>query len=184
MWSGFVPKGLSADFERQPFIRDTPSFGSTWISIFLLGDFLSTEEIAIYVLEAFNRRLRRASRPHQPLPADYHELCLDFIRSDAKEDIRDFRAPEKVQVVFYAMVVNEALELGVLSKDLAEDLKSALVGLQCFIFEAWLHLNRNSLLWARCPRLLNSGVGPGLVNGQEESSRSNDAPPPSSDDEE
>ena len=82
--------------------------------------FLSTEEIAIHVLEAFNWCLRRASRPPRSLPADYCELCLDFILSDAKEAIRDFCIPEKVQVVFYAMMVNEAynvlfLKLGCIS---------------------------------------------------------------------
>ena len=35
---------------------------------------------------------------------------------------------ELMQAIFYAMVVNEDLELDVLSRDLAEDLNAALVG--------------------------------------------------------
>ena len=44
------------------------------------------------------------------------------------------------------MVVNEALESGVLSRDLAEHLKSTLKGLRWFIFKAWLPLNKHALL--------------------------------------
>jgi len=47
------------------------------------------------------------------------------------------------------MVVSEALELGVLNRNLVEDLKSTLIGLRWFIFEAWLQLNKNDLLVAR-----------------------------------
>jgi len=86
--------------------------------------------------ETFNWCLRRVARPPPPFPEDYRDLCADFILFDAEEAACDFRILEIVQAIFYAMVVNEALELDMLSRDLAEDLKSALIGLQWFIFEA------------------------------------------------
>ncbi|KAJ8432297.1 hypothetical protein Cgig2_019226 [Carnegiea gigantea] len=88
--------------------------------------------------------------PSWPLPDDYQDLCPDFILSDAEEDAYDFLLPEMVQAVFYVMVVNDALERDVLSRDLVEDLKLALVGLRWCTFVAWLQRNKNSLLRANC----------------------------------
>jgi len=62
----------------------------------------------------------------------------DFILVDAEEAARDFRLPGLAQVTFYAMVVNEALELGILSRGSATELKSALTSLRWFMFEGWL----------------------------------------------
>ena len=39
-----------------------------------------------------------------------------------------------IQATFYAMVVIDAVELGIVSRDMARALKSALEGLQWFIF--------------------------------------------------
>ncbi|KAJ8421808.1 hypothetical protein Cgig2_016546 [Carnegiea gigantea] len=89
--------------------------------------FRSTKEMADHVRETFNWHLRGAVSPPRPLLENYRDLCLDFIISDAEEAAHDFRIPKIVQAVFYAMVVNQALELGVLSRALAEDLKLALV---------------------------------------------------------
>jgi len=79
-----------------------------------------------------------------------------------------------IQAVFYTMVVNETLELGVLSKALVEDLKSALVGLRWFNFKAWLQLNMHVLLWAHRLKPADPGTRPRSTGGQEESLRSND----------
>jgi len=46
----------------------------------------------------------------------------------AEESDQDFCIPEMTQVVFYIMVINDALELGVVSKELAEHLKAFLEG--------------------------------------------------------
>lgn len=123
------------------------------------------------------------AHPPRSLPENYHDLCPDFILSDAGEAMRDFRILEMVQAVFYAMVVNKTLEVGVLGRDLAEHLRSALEGHRWFIFKAWLQLNRHALLWAYRHRQVIPGAGPRPASDQEDSSESSDAPPPSSDDE-
>ncbi|KAJ8423653.1 hypothetical protein Cgig2_010640 [Carnegiea gigantea] len=69
-------------------------------------------------------------RPPQALSENYHDLCLGFTLSEAEEAACDFRFPKMIQAVFYAMVVNDAFELRVLSRDLAEHLKSSLEGLR------------------------------------------------------
>ena len=87
-----------------------------------------------------------ATRPPEPLPKNYHDLCPDFDLTVAEEAARNFRIPEMVQAVFYAMVVNEAFELDVLSRDMAEHLKLALEGLWWYIYEAWLQLDKHTFL--------------------------------------
>ncbi|KAJ8444860.1 hypothetical protein Cgig2_029791 [Carnegiea gigantea] len=110
--------------------------------------FLSTEEMSLHVLETFNWHLGGADFPHLPLPDGYQDLCLDFVLSDAEETTRDFLLPEIVQVIFYTMILNDALEMGTLSRDLDEMLKSALVSLRWSTFEVWLWRNRDSILLA------------------------------------
>jgi len=80
--------------------------------------------------------LRSAAQPPLPLLDDYCDLCPNFVLADAKEAARDFCIPELVQVTFYVMVVNEALELGVLSGGTVVLLKSALTGLWQSSFES------------------------------------------------
>ncbi|KAJ8442138.1 hypothetical protein Cgig2_011328 [Carnegiea gigantea] len=92
-------------------------------------DFLSTEQAANHIRETF----KGVTRPPRLLPKNYQDLCPYFDLAVVEEVARDFCILEMIQAVFYAMVVNEALELGVLSGDLAEHLKSALEGLQCLI---------------------------------------------------
>ncbi|KAJ8429312.1 hypothetical protein Cgig2_025068 [Carnegiea gigantea] len=148
------------------------SFGSHLaksLSIMVFPYFFSTEEMTLNVLGTFNWRLRRATRPPRLLSEDYHDLYLYFILADAEEAAHDFHIPELVQAIFYAIVVNKALELGVLRRSLVEDLKSALIGL------------RNNILIAHRPGPVAPGVGPMPANSQEESTGSNDTTSPSSD---
>jgi len=84
-------------------------------------------------------------RPPRLLPENYHELCPYFDHAMSEEDARDFHILKIIWVVFHAMVVNEALELGVLSSDLAEHLKSCLEGLRWYMCEAWLQLDKHAL---------------------------------------
>ncbi|KAJ8441270.1 hypothetical protein Cgig2_013685 [Carnegiea gigantea] len=146
-----------------------------FVVVFL--DFLSTEKMVLHVLETLNWHRRRIACPPRPLPDDYQDLCPNFALSDAEEAACDFRIPGMVQAIFYTMVVNDAWELDVLSKDLAEDLKSTLVGLRWCTFEAWLQHNKNSLLQAHLGPV-SPGVRAGPVNGHEESTVSNEASPP------
>ncbi|KAJ8446021.1 LOW QUALITY PROTEIN: hypothetical protein Cgig2_012365 [Carnegiea gigantea] len=152
---------------------------SALFSITVFPYFLSTEEMANHIRKTFNWHLKRVTCPSQSLSENYHDLCLDFILFDKTP--HDFHIPEMIQAVFYTMVVNEALELGILSKNLAEHLRSALEGLWWFIFEAWRQLNKHALLCAHHHGQVDPRVRPGPVGGQGESSGLSDALPPSSD---
>ena len=67
--------------------------------------------------------LEGAVRPYRPLPESYRELCPYFDLVVVEEAARDFRIHEMTLTVFYATVVREAWELGVVSEELAEHLK-------------------------------------------------------------
>ncbi|KAJ8433719.1 hypothetical protein Cgig2_004348 [Carnegiea gigantea] len=96
-------------------------------------DVLSTEQAADYVRETFKWHLRGATRPPRPFPTNYHELYTHFDLTAAEEALHDFCITKMVQAIFYTMVVNEAFELGVLSRDLAEHLKLCIEGLQWYM---------------------------------------------------
>jgi len=99
------------------------------------------------------------------------------------ESARDFRIPEITQHVFYAMVVNDAVELGVTSRDVADALVLALEGLLWDVSEFWLGMKERTLWSTQLRRLANLEVDPESAGDQEENSESSDAPPPSSDEE-
>ncbi|KAJ8451980.1 hypothetical protein Cgig2_016561 [Carnegiea gigantea] len=84
---------------------------------------------ADYVRESFIWCWRRAKRPPRPLPEDYHILCLRFSLPEAERVAADFELPEILQVTFYTMLLNEAVELSVVRGFMADGLKSSLVGL-------------------------------------------------------
>ncbi|KAJ8429990.1 hypothetical protein Cgig2_033915 [Carnegiea gigantea] len=93
-------------------------------------------EMADYIRESFIWCWRRATRPPRPLSEDYHVLCPRFSLPEAEGAAADFELPEMVQATFYAMLLNEAIELGVVHGFIAEGLRSALVGLRWSSFEA------------------------------------------------
>ncbi|KAJ8425245.1 hypothetical protein Cgig2_015852 [Carnegiea gigantea] len=80
--------------------------------------------MADHVRETFKWHLRATSHPPRPLPEDYRDLCPGFILSDAEEAAHDFNILEIVQATFYAMVVNDAVELFVMSRDMARALNA------------------------------------------------------------
>ncbi|KAJ8420546.1 hypothetical protein Cgig2_002641 [Carnegiea gigantea] len=61
----------------------------------------------------------RSSHPHQLIPENYQDLCLSFTLFDAEKAARNFDIPEMIQAIFYAIVVNDAFELGIMSMDMA-----------------------------------------------------------------
>jgi len=77
-------------------------------------------------------------RPSRPLLKDFHALCPRFSLPEAEGAAADFELPEMVQATFYAMLLNEAVELGVVHGFIAEGLKSALAGLRWSSFEVWM----------------------------------------------
>ncbi|KAJ8423521.1 hypothetical protein Cgig2_011982 [Carnegiea gigantea] len=92
--------------------------------------FRDTEEMADHVRETFRWHWRSASRPPCPLPKDYQDLCPHFTLSDAEEATRDFELLEIVQATSYAMLLNDAVGLGIVSGFMAAHLKATLEGLR------------------------------------------------------
>ncbi|KAJ8431112.1 hypothetical protein Cgig2_015680 [Carnegiea gigantea] len=80
----------------------------------------------------------RATHLPRPHPDDYQDLCLHFLLPEAERVVLDFELPEMVQATFYAILLNDAIELCVVRNFIADDLKSTLVGLRWTCFETWL----------------------------------------------
>ncbi|KAJ8427687.1 hypothetical protein Cgig2_000408 [Carnegiea gigantea] len=100
-----------------------------------------------------------------------HAASRPFCRiPDTEEAAHDFNILEIIQATFYAMVVNDAVKLSVVSRNIAEDLRSILKGLQWTSFKSRLSVNKRALLEAQLhPRIPPRGdLGP--MNGQEGSS--------------
>ncbi|KAJ8424066.1 hypothetical protein Cgig2_028739 [Carnegiea gigantea] len=89
---------------------------------------------------------RSATCSPRPLPDDYRNLCLCFTLSDAEGAALDFALPEMVQPTFYTMLLNDAIELGIMSGPMAVDLKLTLEGLRWASFESWLSRNNHDLM--------------------------------------
>ncbi|KAJ8421186.1 hypothetical protein Cgig2_011314 [Carnegiea gigantea] len=95
----------------------------------------NTREMANYARESFIWCWRSASHPPHPLPEDFQVLCPHFSLSDAEGVAADFELPEIVQATFYAMLLNEAVDLGVAHNFTTESVKSSLIGLRWSTFE-------------------------------------------------
>ena len=100
-----------------------------------------------------------ASCPPCPLPEDYRDLCLGFTLPDAEEAACDFDIPEIIQATFYAILLNNAVELSVVSRDMIGDLKSTLKGLRLTTFESWLSINKRALLKVQLRQRIPPGGG-------------------------
>ncbi|KAJ8431095.1 hypothetical protein Cgig2_007511 [Carnegiea gigantea] len=59
-----------------------------------------------------------------------------LVAQGGKEAACDFDIPKMIQATLYAMVVNHALDLGIMSRDMTRALKLALEGLQWLNFES------------------------------------------------
>ncbi|KAJ8423818.1 hypothetical protein Cgig2_017381 [Carnegiea gigantea] len=101
-------------------------------------------------------RWRRATCPPHPLSKDFYVLCPRFSLPEAEEAAASFELPEMVQAIFYAMLLNEAVELRVVHGFMTEGLRSALVGLRWSSFEAAEYI-RDHFRW-----LLRDPSAPGL----------------------
>ena len=109
-------------------------------------------------------------------------ICPDFIKEDAKKVGRDFHILEIVQVMFYAMIVNEAIELNDLPQTVAGALKDSLVNLNWYSFETKLSGHKRQLLPTWQPSTVaDRAVTSALVVAPEESVESNHTPTASGD---
>jgi len=64
---------------------------------------------------------------------------------EVKRATLDFELPEMVLATFYTILLNDAVELGIVSGFLADDLKSTLDRLRWTSFQAWLSRTRGDL---------------------------------------
>jgi len=64
------------------------------------------------------------------LPDDFQALCLSYGFAVADEATRRFELPELPEVIFYAMLLNEAERLGVLYGRTIHVMESALLELR------------------------------------------------------
>ncbi|KAJ8444755.1 hypothetical protein Cgig2_033763 [Carnegiea gigantea] len=77
-----------------------------------------------------------APRLPLPLPEDYRQLFPDFDRRDTEKATQVFGITKIIQSAFYAMVVNDTLELSMVMRNIALVLKSTLLDLYWYTFEA------------------------------------------------
>ena len=97
--------------------------------------------------------------------------------SEAKGAAADFELPEIVQETFYAILLNEAVDLGVVHAFMAVGLKSAPVGLRWSSFEVWISRVDHKLREAQLRQWAIAVEVRGPSDGQEETSGSNGRPP-------
>ncbi|KAJ8422560.1 hypothetical protein Cgig2_005758 [Carnegiea gigantea] len=112
------------------------------------------EQAADYVRDNFRWALKEPSAPGpKPLPSDYHGLCLRFDLGVATRYAHDSNILEMVQIIFYAMVIDDAAKLG-LSRRLTMDcVMWVMRKLDWGPVEAWLGDNDRRLRIAQtsCP---------------------------------
>ncbi|KAJ8447437.1 hypothetical protein Cgig2_019431 [Carnegiea gigantea] len=139
----------------------------------------NAREMADYVRESFIWRWRSASHPPRPLPEDFHALWPRFSLAKAEDAAAEYGLPEMVQATFYAMLLNEAVELGVAHNFTAEGMRAALVGLRWLTFEVWISCVDDVLRTAQLQRPADEVEVKNSSDGREGGSQSiSPAPPP------
>ncbi|KAJ8420396.1 LOW QUALITY PROTEIN: hypothetical protein Cgig2_013883 [Carnegiea gigantea] len=121
------------------------------------------------------------SRPPRLLPEDFNMLCPCFSLAEAAA--AELELPEIVQATFYAMLLNEMFELGVVHEYTAERMKSLLVGLRWLTFKVWMRIMDEVIRRAQFHHQPDEMDVKGARDGQGEGSGSADPPAPSSDEE-
>ncbi|KAJ8441773.1 hypothetical protein Cgig2_009019 [Carnegiea gigantea] len=160
--------------------RSVPLFS---LAIMAFPPIYNMREMVNYVRESFIWCWRSASRPPCPLPEDFHALCSCFSLSEVEGTAIDFELPEIVQAKFYAMLLNEAVELVVAHDFTAESMKSSLIRLRWSTFEVWVGCVGHVLRVMQLQQLADEMEIRGSLDGQKEASGSNGPPAPSSEEE-
>ena len=99
----------------------------------------STREMALFLRETLGWHRRNASRPPRPLPEDFSGLCLGFSLSKAEIAATELGLPEMVQATFYAMLLNDVVELGAAHEFTGHEMKSVLMDLRWSSFKKWIY---------------------------------------------
>jgi len=108
--------------------------------------FLNTKQVGDFVNATFMWCMRGYVYPPQLLPKDYCGLCPDFNLEVAETFTKDVHIPELAHATFYAMVLNDALVLGVECLYMTDVLILVLEWLNWGTFESWLESQREHLL--------------------------------------
>ncbi|KAJ8434592.1 hypothetical protein Cgig2_025018 [Carnegiea gigantea] len=90
----------------------------------VLPYFLNTEQATDYVRSTFIWRWSGHIRLPHPFPKDYRSLCPYFNLNMAKTSAQDFCIPKLTQAIFYAIVLNDVMALGVTCVIIADALTS------------------------------------------------------------
>ncbi|KAJ8449202.1 hypothetical protein Cgig2_027204 [Carnegiea gigantea] len=129
--------------------------------------FLGTKAIGEYVTRHFAWDRRGVAFPPLPLLKDFQALCPSFELAVAEEAAEYYELPELPQVIFYAMLLNEAERLGVLQGRALRSLESARIELRWSTFESWVWLYGDRIFEARfCPKV-GSGESSGTSRHEE-----------------
>ncbi|KAJ8419880.1 hypothetical protein Cgig2_000617 [Carnegiea gigantea] len=93
-----------------------------------------------FVIRRFQWDRRGEASPPSPFPKDFRSLCSDFDLAMVEQAAAYYELPELPQVIFYAMLHNEAEKLGVLHGSRLRSLEVALTELRWGAFESWIWL--------------------------------------------
>ena len=115
------------------------------------------------------------------LPWNFSAFCLEFDHILAMQFAHATHIPEMVQAIFYAMVINDAVELRLMSREIRGSLMLDLQELRWDTIEAWLLSIKERLKEAQVPRLVKMAYNPRPRSTV--TSRPRDAPPLLSDEE-
>ncbi|KAJ8429913.1 hypothetical protein Cgig2_025343 [Carnegiea gigantea] len=146
VWARYPTTNSDQEEEENSSEREKCSTerNSTLLFIMAFPPFHNIEEMANHVRKTFKWHLRRASRSSRLLIEDYQHLCPTFTVPDAEEAACDFDIR-----YFHAVVINDAVELSVVSRDMVEALKLTLKGLQWTTFKSWLSVKKHDVLKAQ-----------------------------------
>ncbi|KAJ8423581.1 LOW QUALITY PROTEIN: hypothetical protein Cgig2_002910 [Carnegiea gigantea] len=129
---------------------------------------LYTEQVAEYVRDNFRWSLREPLAPGpRLLHLDYHGLCPPFDFEAAMQNAHDSNISGMVQVIFYAMVIDDAAELGLSCRLTMDCVMWATQKVDWCLVEAWLR-DINHRLWrAQASQPANPLVGPDTTHAAE-----------------
>ncbi|KAJ8419943.1 LOW QUALITY PROTEIN: hypothetical protein Cgig2_020753 [Carnegiea gigantea] len=133
--------------ENKREMKREGAFHAPFIMVF--PPLYDTIEMINFVRESFRWHCRNTTRLPCSLSDNYYDLCPRFTLCDAERAAFDFELPEMVQVTFYAVLLTDAVELGIVSGFIAVDLKLTLEGLRWTCFESWLSRSSRDLLKAQ-----------------------------------
>ena len=147
-------RGLDGGFGKLPSLQvqnatvrreGGPSFTFQYRSLFSVPlmafpHFLSTREMAEYVVHHFYWYRRRVAFPPSPLPKDFRALCPSYELTVAEEAAGSFELAELPQVIFYAILLNKGERLAILHERMLRQMESALTELPWSTFDSWVWL--------------------------------------------